>query len=591
MKSHCFNCLRFFFFPWIASMLFCVSLPGLSAQEIAGNPKSEPVVEKVAKEDLPMLQARIADRYDRLEQIVARLAEISASTDPHRAKLLTEALAKSREKDVPLRFSSVVDMLNKGRLSSASRNQKELSSELQEILEILLKENRSSEIEKQKKWLRKQLKEINKIIRLQKGTKARTENGADTNDLAEDQAKITEKTDGVGDAIEAVLPTQNKGKPSDSKSGSPSKDGKPTGDNSENKKEDTKDGNKESEKDKGDSKDKGSKDKQDGKPSDSKPSKDSDSKPSDSKGDPKDSKGRPSAGEGKPGESGEAGDSSEQKNQEQEPLQKMKQKIREAQEKMKNAQMRLEQAKREGAVKEQEKALDDLEAAKAEIEKILRQLREEEMERTLALLEVRFKKMLDLQLQVYEGTLRLDRVPEGKRTHDEEIEAARLSRKELTIIHTADQALALLQAEGTSVAFPQAVEHMREDMQTVSVYLGQVKVGELTQGLEEDIIEALEEAITAIQKAQEDLEESKSEPGKPQPPGEPQDPPLVDKLAELKMIRALQNRVNRKTQRLYGMTDEGFTDNPDVIQAISRLGKRQNDVKQATRALFLEKNK
>src|SRR3546814_18020253 len=64
---------------------------------------------------------------------------------------------------------------------------------------------------------------------------------------------------------------------------------------------------------------------------------------------------------------------------------------------------------REQADEKQAEALRELEQAKAELEESLRQLREEEMARMLALLEARFRKMLDAQAQVYEGTVRVDR--------------------------------------------------------------------------------------------------------------------------------------------------------------------------------------
>ena len=99
----------------------------------------------------------------------------------------------------------------------------------------------------------------------------------------------------------------------------------------------------------------------------------------------------------------------------------------------------------------------ELEQAKAELEEILRQLREEEMARTLAMLEARFRKMLDAQVEVYEGTKRLDKVAEAERDRDDEIEAGRLSRKEAQIAAEADKALAVLREEGSAVAFPEAV--------------------------------------------------------------------------------------------------------------------------------------
>ena len=62
------------------------------------------------------------------------------------------------------------------------------------------------------------------------------------------------------------------------------------------------------------------------------------------------------------------------------------------------------------------------------------------------------------------------------------------------------------------------------------------------------MLAALKEMIEALKKAQKDLDGKKPPPGMSEA-GQPEDPPLVDILAELKMIRALQMRVNTRTAR------------------------------------------
>jgi ClpP class serine protease len=229
-----------------------------------------------------------------------------------------------------------------------------------------------------------------------------------------------------------------------------------------------------------------------------------------------------------------------------------------------------------------------LEQAKADLEEILRQLREEETSRTLAMLEGRFRKMLDAQVEVYEGTKRLDKVPPAQRDRDDEIEAGRLSRKESQIAGEADKALAVLREEGTAVAFPEAVTEMRDDMQQVVDRLAQAKVGEVTQGIEKDIIVALEEMIASLQKAQKD-KDSKPTPGQPAP-DEDSDPPLVDTLSELKMIRALQMRVNLRTQRYAEMTKTEQTETPELLEALKRLAEREQRIHQVTRDIAVGRN-
>src|SRR5207244_2495706 len=130
--------------------------------------------------------------------------------------------------------------------------------------------------------------------------------------------------------------------------------------------------------------------------------------------------------------------------------------IASAQKRMQDAQKKLDQAKKEGAKEDQDEAIRELEKAKAELEEILRQLREEELARTLAQLEQRFREMLALQHEVYEGTKRLDTIPAERRGANDEVESGRLSRKESVILIEAEKALAVLREEGTAVAFPEA---------------------------------------------------------------------------------------------------------------------------------------
>jgi hypothetical protein len=85
--------------------------------------------------------------------------------------------------------------------------------------------------------------------------------------------------------------------------------------------------------------------------------------------------------------------------------------------------------------------------------------------------------------------------------------------------------------------------------------------------------------------------------GPPPPPGPPQDQALVDIIAELKMIRGLQDRVNRRhtryAERLLEDPDDpvGQTEDPETQRAISRLADREQKIKQITQDIVLGKNR
>jgi hypothetical protein len=228
--------------------------------------------------------------------------------------------------------------------------------------------------------------------------------------------------------------------------------------------------------------------------------------------------------------------------------------------------------------------------AKAKLEAILRQLREEQIERMLAMLEARFRKMLQMQEEVYEGTVRLDKVPLAERTHNQEIEASRLSSRQSQITVEIDKALLLLRDDGSAVAMLEAAGQIRDDMQQVAERLVQTKVDKITQNIEEDIISALKEVIEALKKAQKDQENKKKPPGQPPPSGQKEDPPLVDALAELKMIRALQMRVNTRTARYAKLVEGEQADNAELVAALRRLAERQQRIYRVTHDLQMGKN-
>ncbi|MCC6125129.1 MAG: hypothetical protein IT426_09225 [Pirellulales bacterium] len=489
-------------------------------------------------------QKRIADKYKHIEEVVLRMAELNAHSDPRRAALLKKAFELSKENLIDVEFERIAELLSKDQLSRALENQAELNKNLQAVLELLLSENRSKRIESEKARIREYLKRLEGIIKQEKDVAARTLADDDLKRLAGEQNKIAEKTGGLAKDIK------------EKEEGKEKAEGKGKGEGGRGKAEKDNPSEKEQES-KGESKDQ----KGEGKPQEGKPS---------------EGQGPPNPAQGQP--------------QEQNPQQSdnpARKRLEEAQKRMQEAEQKLQEAQKQGAAEKQEQAIRELEQAKAELEEILRQLRQEEIARTLAMLEARFKKMLAMQVEVYEGTVRLDRVPEAERTHDQEIESSRLSGRELQIVVEADKAIVLLREDGTAVAFPEAVEQMRGDMRQVVDRLSQAKVGQITQSIEQDIIAALKETIEALKKAQKDQENQNKKPPPPQE-GQPQDPPLVDVLAELKMIRALQMRVNGRTERYSKLIEGEQAQQPDLLDALQKLAERQERIHRVTRDLQKE---
>jgi hypothetical protein len=393
---------------------------------------------------------------------------------------------------------------------------------LQKLLELLLQEDRDRQIESERKRVARFLQDVNKLIRLQRGVAGRTGGGDNAKELAEDQGRIGDQTEKLSDEVAQSEETAEQKASREQAQGA----------------ESARQGKKPQ-------------------PSDSSPS---DGKPSNQPSDQQQNEGTPAG--------------------------RAAQCLKKAQQQMQQAQQQLEQAKRAGAVKDQEKAVEELEQAKAELERILRQLREEELERMLVMLEARFRKMLEEQMEIYEETQRLDAATGKAAEHELEIASGRLSRKESLIVREADRALVLLREDGTSIAFPEAIEQARDDMQSIANRLRNGKVDLITQGLEEDVIAALEEALGAMQQALKDLRDQKGQQQQ-QGGGSPGEKRLVEQLAELRMIRSLQARVNDRTRRYGAMVDGEQARDRELLDALRDLSLRQQKIFQATKELSM----
>jgi hypothetical protein len=251
---------------------------------------------------------------------------------------------------------------------------------------------------------------------------------------------------------------------------------------------------------------------------------------------------------------------------------------------------------RDVAVKKQADAIKKMEEAKKKLEDLLRQMREEEIERVLAALLARCEKMLVMQQQVLLGTIdtdaRIKQHADKKPNQDNRVASLQLSDKEKEIVQEANKCIDILEAEGSAVAFPESFQQLRQDMMHVQKRLELIDVGGLTQDLERDIIVQLKDMIDALKKAQEKPEPDDGKPGKPGKSGKPPDPKLLELVQELKMIRALQKRVNDRTTT-FGKRFDGQEQaaDPQIVRELRILADRQERIREIVRRIANGDNK
>ena len=609
-----------------------------------------------ATTDTPLVdeQAGLAKQFGDLENLLLKLSEIEADTNPVRASILQRASKLGKQSSIQGRLKEAAKALENKQFSRAIEEQQATKAGLEELLSLLLSEDRDDRVRDEKKKIEELIKEIQRLNRLQKSLRTRTESSDQPQELSQDQSGLEQK---AADLAQEFADDSDDGEnnPKENKPDSKSDQREPQDGSSEDRKTDDgadKPSDKPSpanpdpektpsdsaaddkpapekeptntEDEKGDkpkpSSEPKSQDGDDGMPKESSPPQDSGDKPpqdSDKKpeteSDPNSKPLMPSDGNSadpsKPQESTESG---EQSSDSQEPAEDSKetkppgekqpnkpqtpqQRIEQARQKMQEAKDKLEKAEKEEAIESQKAAEEELRQAVEELEQILRQLREEEVERTLVQLEARFRRMLEMQIEVNEETKKLDRIAADQRERAWEQRAINVSQGERKIIAEAERALLLLQEEGTSLAFPEAGEQLIKDMQTVAVRLDGSDVGVLTQTIESEIVSGLEEILEALTAAQKEMEKKKSSDGSPPPappPGGPQEQPLVDKLAELRLIRTLQMRINTRTNKLaelMGTKEDniGLSDDGEMRQQIRELGGRQQRLQQITKDIVV----
>jgi hypothetical protein len=563
-----------------------------------------PLAEPTSADDLAYQQSQLADRFARLESLMLRSAEFDAATNPRRSALLRQALRQSKDRFIRLQMESLVEMVRQDKLSGAIDKQRQVLDELEALLQLLLTENRSDRLKSEQQRVRSYIQELERIIRQHRSVQGRTEGGDDIKQVSKDQGRVADRTGQLRQRIdenEGSDQTEGQGqKPGDEEpdsGGAGDQDEKtPPGGDADRAPDERPNGQERDGPGQDPAEDQGKRQGPEQTPAESGqqdsqqgPTPPGGQSPGQPQGQQGDGQPRGQQGEGQPqGQGGSATPPDEQ------PY-PGRQRIAEAEQTMREAQQRLDEARRNDAVEEQEEARRLLEEAKAELEQILRQMREEEIERMLALLEARCRKMLQMQLEVYERTKQLDQTPLAQRGREVDIEAGKLSLQERRIVVEADNTLVLLREEGSSVAFPEAFEQLRTDMEQVADRLTATKIDAVTQGIEQDIIAALEEMIETLERAQEEQSE-RNQNQQPPPPGEMEEPPLVDALAELKLIKALQLRVNKRTNhyaQMLGNRDDpvGQATDPELIEAIQRLSEREKRIFQITRDLVLGKNR
>lgn len=503
-------------------------------------------------ESLAERQERLKNTFTRLEQKLLDLYEFELGENPERSELLKDAFQLSQDRRIALKLEGIVEKLKDEDYKPALDRQQVALEELKALLQLLQNEDQSKRLQEEQKRIKAYLVKVDRLLRIQQGLRGQAEGGVEPQRLSNSQGKTADRAQQLAQelrdderrsqSIDADDLTQESS-PNEGTDGEPSEIPNPDQSNSSEQQ-----------------------------PSNQNPM----------PGQSSDQPPQPSEQSGEPGQGSPEAPSTESP---------VRQRVEEAQKRMREAQQRLQQAQKDQSIEAMRAAEVELAKAKEELEQILRQLREKEIERTLGMLETRFRELLKREQEIVDRTQRLDQINPTQRGAEFHIETGKLSTTQMSVALETDRLLMILVEEGSATAFPETVLQVRDDMEEVATRLRDSKVDPLTLSIEEDIVDGLQDILDALVAAQEEnkqnQEQSESNPGA-SPQGQTGEAPLVNQIEELKLIRNLQKRIHQRHERyakLLGQPEDpvGYTSDPEIQRALDRLSERQSQLQKITR--------
>ncbi|MCL2744022.1 MAG: hypothetical protein FWE67_09230 [Planctomycetaceae bacterium] len=465
-------------------------------------------------------QRSIAERYNQLEQILFRLSEVTAQTDPQRAALLKKVLLISKDKLLNVQMDNLVRLLENRRFTDSLSAQESVEKELLELLRILENENRLQRRDAEKDKIKQFLRDLEELIHQEKALEAKT--------TQRESEQITPLEKEQKDIRLRSQTLQEQMKEHESPA------------NSQEKKDDeNKDGEKKD-------------------------------------GEDKDGENKNSENKDKYCEKDNQKNSSPQQKAMQNALDRMKQ----AEEKLKKSEKSGAVEEQEEAIAQLQRVKAELEKILRQIreEELMQTL--ERLESRFQRM-IKIEQGIRRKTETLADDLKK---ADDFNRRQVEIQSNQLSGEQQEVIRDADAALVLLREDGTAQAMTESLLQARFDMSEAQQRLKSVKLDIATMEIEDSIIAALQEMLEAVKEAIKEAEKRKENPPEQMPcaGGEMDKEPLIKLLSELKMIRSMQQRVNDRTQRydlfLEELKKESNADFEPLKQKVVELTRQQNRV-------------
>jgi hypothetical protein len=148
-------------------------------------------------------QRQLADRFTKMEELFLRMSELESTTNPERSGLLLRAAKLSKELATGQRLKSAGELLEKKQLQRALEEQLASAEDLGKLLQLLQSENRQERLKDQRKKYETWIRDIQKLERMERSLRGRSENGQDMKSASRDQGEVADQAEQVARQMES----------------------------------------------------------------------------------------------------------------------------------------------------------------------------------------------------------------------------------------------------------------------------------------------------------------------------------------------------------------------------------------------------
>ncbi|MFW6188957.1 MAG: hypothetical protein ACOC7T_00860 [Planctomycetota bacterium] len=233
---------------------------------------------------------------------------------------------------------------------------------------------------------------------------------------------------------------------------------------------------------------------------------------------------------------------------------------------------------------EQGRAVDRLREAVRRLEAAAQAERARRRARARRTLRETAERMLEEQRSIRRQTGRLDaRVRSaGELDRALRLRARELAGRQSALGDGAARLLEVLRGDGTTRVLPGVAEQVARDVESAAALLADAVTGPAVQGIQADVEAALEAIVEAVKgAAAAEGERQPTPPEQQRRKGERRPPPLVRAVREVKVLRAMQASVNRRTRALGRRPEDG----DGRRRELARLRTKQAALAEAARRM------